>query len=273
MGEPIDVESIVRVVDEVHPPALVCARVGRPTVVCDGIDGLLLVEGTDGWQWLEDATKHPLHDLEALRRLVVAMASSYALEPPSRLAQAEQYVDAQRVRWIREAEASPPPRLWGLCAPGRLRCSSPRIRTVLYDAPEPITPEQIAAEAERMHLDAHVCTAPGQPTLVDDGVSWVMFFVRRSGWHWSLDGQDQGLVQDYLALQVILAERARVYAAVDRATWRRAVEHVLRLSQVSVVERYRWAREHAKARGGLVRTAVGLDEQTADPPGSSEGRG
>lgn len=272
MGEPIDMESIVRVVDEVHPPAIVCARAGRPTVICDGIEGLLLIEGTEGWQWQKDLTTHPLHDLEELRRLLDAMAASYELEPQSRRAQAEQYVDAQRVRWIRDAEASPPPRLWGLCAPGRPRgASGPRL--VLYDAQRPITSDRISAEAARLHPAAHVCFGSSWPTLVHDGVSWLMFFDWWDGWRWSLDGEDQGLVQDYLALQVILVEVAEVYAALDDGQRRRAAAFVEELSRVPLAERYRRAKEHVRRRGTLERVVPGLGGPLVAPRASSEGRG
>lgn len=240
----LDVESIVRAVGVVHPPASVCARLGRPTVIDDGFARLELRDSADGWRWRKGRKDRPLRDLQELLALLRAMADVYALEPLDRRAQAEQYVDALRVRWLQDAAAAPPPRLWGLCAPGRPPgAGGPR--AVLYDAQHPITSDQIAAEVERLHPAAHVCFEKGWPTLVHDGSSWLMFFDWQSMWRWSLDGEVRGLVRDYLALQVVLAEQAAVYAALDEERRQRAVEHVGALSQLPLPERYERAREHA----------------------------
>lgn len=253
--QPFDVEAIVRVVGDVHPSAIVCARAGRPTLICDGFEGLLLTEDADGWLWRKDAEDQPLQDLEELTGLLREMAKAYDLEPQFRRTQAEQFIDALRVRWIREAEAAPPPRLWGLCAPGRPRKAISLPRVVLYDAPRPITCEQIAAEVQRLHSAAHVCFDKSWPTLVDDGISWLMFFDWWDGWRWSLDGEDQGEVLDYLGLQVVLAEVAAVYAAVDEGRRQRAVEHVRELSRLPLFERYRWTKDRARRRAETGRAS------------------
>lgn len=250
-----DIDAIVRAVGDVHPSAIVCARAGRPTLICDGFEELLLIEDADGWLWRKDADYLPLRGLEGLTTLLAEMVQAYNLEPQFRRTQAEQLIDALCVRWIREAEAAPPPRLWGLCAPGRPCKASSLPHVVIYDAQRPITCEQIAAEVQRLHPSAHVCFDKSWPTLVDDGVSWLMFFDWWDGWRWSFDGEDQGEVLDYLRLQVVLAEVAAVHASADEGRRGRAAAYVRELSRLPLAERYRRAKDHARSRGEIGRAS------------------
>lgn len=245
----VDMDSIVRTVDAVHPPAIVCARAERPTVIYDGLGGMLLVEDAGGWHWHADGTTRPLHDLVELEHRLGTMAERYEREPSPLRAQAAQSVDALRLRWIRDALAAPSPRPWGLCAPGHPRHADTLPRMVLYDVARPVTREQIAAEVERLHPAALVGSDGSWPVLVLDGVSWLLLLELEEAWHWAIDEEHHGRVHDYLALQVLLSAMAAAYAVLDEGQRRRAQAQARELSQQGLPERLVWAHRRARSRG------------------------
>lgn len=249
--QPFYIEAIVCAVGKLHPPAIVCARAGQPTVISDGFEELLL-EGADGQPLfvLEGTEKRPLRNPAELMCILDEMAKAYALEPPSRRALAEQHVDALSIRWIVDANAASSPRLWGLCAPGRPRDAGMRSRVVFYDAPHPLTQERIATEALRLHPAAYVCLDERRLPFVYDGASWLMFIDFWDSWRWSLGGEYQGEVLDFLGLQLVLAKVAAAYAAMGKQQRRRAEEHVRELSQLPLAQRYEWVATRIRSWSG-----------------------
>jgi hypothetical protein len=204
-----------------------------------------------------------LEDVAHLTRILAEAAQEYARASAEQRTAAEQRVEKLCARWFEDTDDMPAPRPWGLCAPGRPLDGRRRRQLVFHDADQALSSGIIIVEAERLHPPAHVCFERGQPTLVDDGLAWLLFFDWWDGWRYSLDGGDRGRVEDHLHLQVLLAERAKAYAAASDGARLRAAAHVAELSRLPIAKRYQRAQEHAMAR--RARVGPPADDPADDP--------
>ena len=257
--EPIEMAIILRQAGAVHPAAIAYGREGKPTVVDDGLARLELVQAADGWRWLRNGEEQgQLEGMDHLVRILSSMATEHMQAPAEHRAAAERRVEELRARWLDEADEMTPPRPWGMCAPGRALGSPRRGQLVIVDADHELTAERIVMEAERMHPLAHASCEPGMPTLVDDGLSWLLFFERWDGWWYTLDGGSLDRVEDFLHLQVVLAERVEAHAAASEDERRQAAEHVAGLSRLPFTERCERSQEHAQVRGTRTTASTSL---------------
>ncbi len=122
------------------------------------------------------------------------------------------------------------------------------LRIVLETSPPQgaITRDAIARAAELLHPDALVYMEPGQPVLVNDGLTWLLFFDDWwNGCQYSHDGEAMGLVRGHEQLELILRTAADGLAAADPSTRERAQRRKAELVELSGAAVYQRARQQA----------------------------